>query len=146
MQWVMKGQPDPIKARVYVTIHTNYTRGKTVNAEYVEKAVVRYLKDFSIMFSQHWLCTGTTPRSTPLLSQRLPGSFLAVKGIKTICHAPYSLDLAPVNLFLYERVRSELLDSRSPRTASKRARRGSSVSLPRTSSPLSKKKYEINYS
>ncbi len=66
-----KGQPSPIKARVYVTIYANSTRGKTVNAEYVEKAVVRYLKDFSIMLSQHWFCTGTTPKSLPLLSQRL---------------------------------------------------------------------------
>ncbi len=77
-----EGSARPNKSQSPCDIHTNYTTGKSVNAEYVEKAVVRYLKDFSIMFSQHWLCTGTTPKSLPLLSQGLPGSFLAVKGIK----------------------------------------------------------------
>ncbi len=34
--------------------------------------------------------------------------YLAVKGVKTLRHPPYSPDLAPADFFLFPRVKSEL--------------------------------------
>jgi hypothetical protein len=61
-QWVEKGQPGPRKAKVHATrtkkmvlvffdmkgaIYMNYiTKGETVNAEYIKKALARFLKVF----------------------------------------------------------------------------------------------------
>jgi hypothetical protein len=81
MQWVKKGQPGPIKARVYATrskqtvlvffdakgvIYTNYVlKGKTVNTKYIKKAGVRFQQIFRrrgpSCRPRTGGCTGTTP-------------------------------------------------------------------------------------
>jgi hypothetical protein len=73
-EWVKKGLPGPRKAKVHATrtkkmvlvffdakgvIYTNYVpKGETVNAEYIKKALARFLKIFQakrpIMASQDW--------------------------------------------------------------------------------------------
>jgi histone-lysine N-methyltransferase SETMAR len=114
-QWVKKGQPDPRKAKVHATrtkkmvlvffdtkgvIYMNcIPKGETINAKYVKKALARFLKVFKvkrpIMVSQDWFLhwdnalvyTATTFQE-----------YLAPKGVKMLCHPPYSPDLAPGGL------------------------------------------------
>jgi hypothetical protein len=114
-QWVKKGQPGPRKAKVHVTrtkkmvlvffdakgvIYMNYVpKGKTVNAEYIKKALARFLKVFKakrpIMASQDWfLHWDNAPVHTAATAQE----YLAGKGAKTLRHPPYSPDLHPGGL------------------------------------------------
>jgi histone-lysine N-methyltransferase SETMAR len=124
-QWVKKGQPVPIKAKVHATrskqmglvffdsqgvIYNDYVpKGKTVNSEYIITALGRFLKTFKqkrqVMASQDWfLHWDNAPAHTATVVQE----FLAAKSIKTIAHPPYSPDLAPADYFLFPRVKTEL--------------------------------------
>ncbi len=125
MQWVKKGQPGPIKARVHTTrskqmvlvffdakgvIYTNYVpKGETVNAEYIKKSMARFLKVFRkkrpIMSSQEWFLHRD---NAPVHTAATVKDYLTAKGIKTIRHPPYSPDLAPADFFLFPKVKSEL--------------------------------------
>jgi hypothetical protein len=123
-QWVKKGQPGPRKAKVHATrtkkmvlvffnakgvIYRNYVpKSKTLKAKYIKKALARFLKVFKakrpIMSSQDWfLHWDNAPFHTAATIQE----YLAVKGVKTLRHPPYSLDLAPADFFLFPRVKSE---------------------------------------
>ncbi len=115
MQWVKKGQPGPIKARVHATrskqmvlmffdangvIYTNYVpKGETVNAEYIKKSVARFLKIFRkkrpVMSSQEWFLHWDNAQVHTAATVQ---DYLAVKGIKTIRHRPYS-PISPSRLF-----------------------------------------------
>jgi hypothetical protein len=91
-------------------IYSNYIpKGKTVNAEYVKRVLATFLKVFRekrpIMWSQEWfLHRDNAPVHTAASIQ----NYLAAKGVQTIRHLPYSLDLAPAFFFLFRRVKSEL--------------------------------------
>ncbi len=124
-QWVKKGQPGPIKARVHASrtkqmvlvffdakgvIYTNYVpKGETVNASYIRSAVARFLKVFKekrpIMSSQDWWLHWD---NAPVHTATSVVDFLAAKGVKTIPHPPYSPDLAPADFFLFPKVKAEL--------------------------------------
>ncbi len=85
-------------------IYTNYVpKGETVNAEYIKKALARFLKVFKskrpIMASQDWFLHWD---NAPVQE------YLAAKGVKTLRHPPYLPDLAPADFFLFPRVKSEL--------------------------------------
>jgi [histone H3]-lysine36 N-dimethyltransferase SETMAR len=124
-QWVKKGQPGPLKARVHATrskqmvlvffdsrgvIYTDYVaKGSTVNSQYIISALGRFLKTFKqkrpVTASQDWfLHWDNAPAHTAAVVQE----FLAAKSIRTIAHPPYSPDLAPADFFLFPRVKSEL--------------------------------------
>jgi histone-lysine N-methyltransferase SETMAR len=124
-EWVKKGLPGPRKAKVHATrnkkmvlvffdakgvIYTNYVpKGETVNAEYIKKALARFLKVFKskrpIMASQDWFLHWD---NAPVHTAATVQEYLAAKGVKTLRHPPYSPDLAPADFFLFPRVKSEL--------------------------------------
>ncbi len=124
-QWVKKGQQGPIKARVQASrtkqmvlvffdakgvIYTNFVpKGETVNASYIRTAVARFLTVFKekrpIMSSQDWWLHWDNALVHIAASVV---DFLVAKGVKTIPHPPYSPDLAPADIFLFPRVKSEL--------------------------------------
>ncbi len=101
-QWVKKGQPGPRKARVLETqskkmvlaffdtkgvIYTNYIpNGETVNAKYVKKALVRFLKVFRekrlIMSSKDWFPHWEVRVHTAASVQ----NYLVAKGFQTVLH------------------------------------------------------------
>jgi histone-lysine N-methyltransferase SETMAR len=124
-QWLKKGTPGPIKAKVAASrtkqmvlaffdnkgvIYTNYVpRGATVNGDYIIKAWKSFLKALRLkrpdlepgewMF--HW---DNAPVHTAEKVQR----FLAKKQIQVIPHPPYSPDLAPADYFLFPTLKREL--------------------------------------
>ena len=124
-QWTKKGQPGPIKAKVHASrtkqmvlvffdaagvIYTNYVpRGETVNAEYIKKALARFLVIFRqkrpIISSQEWFLHWD---NAPVHTAATVQEFLAAKEVKTIPHPPYSPDLAPADFFLFPRIKTEL--------------------------------------
>jgi histone-lysine N-methyltransferase SETMAR len=124
-QWVKKGQPGPIKARVHASrtkqmvlvffdakgvIYTNYApKGETINASYIRSAASRFLKVFKekqpIMSSQDWWLHWD---NAPVHTATSVVDFLVLKGVKTIPHPPYSPDLAPADFFLFPKVKAEL--------------------------------------
>ncbi len=121
-QWAKKGQPGPRKARVLETqskkmdlvffdtkgvIYTNYIPyGETVNAEYVKKALVRFLKVFrEKRLIKDWFLLWEVPVHTAASVQ----NYLVAKGFQMICHPPCSLDLALADFFLFPRVKPELV-------------------------------------
>jgi histone-lysine N-methyltransferase SETMAR len=124
-QWVKKGQPGPLKARVHASrtkqmvlvffdakgvIYTNYVpRGESVNASYIKKALARFLAVFKekrpITSSQDWFLHWD---NAPVHTAGEVQKYLTAKGIKTIPHPPYSPDLAPADFFLFPKLKSEL--------------------------------------
>ena len=124
-QWVMKGQPGPIKARVHASwqklmllayfdtdsvIYTDYMpRGKTVNAKYIIESLGRFLEKYRakrpIQASQEWFLHWD---NAPVHTAAAVKQFIADRAIKTIAHPPYSPDLAPADFFLFPKVKSEL--------------------------------------
>ena len=124
-QWTKKGQPGPLKAKVHASrskqmvlvffdakgvIYTNYVpRGETVNADYIKKALARFLVVFRqkrpIMSSQDWFFHWD---NAPVHTAAVVQEFLVAKGVQLIPHPPYSPDLAPADFFLFPKVKSEL--------------------------------------
>jgi histone-lysine N-methyltransferase SETMAR len=119
-EWMKKGLPGPRKAKVHATrikkmvlvffnakgiIYMNYVpKGKTVNAEYIKKALARFLKVFKakrqIMASQEWFLHWD--------NALVHTAATAAKGVKMLRHPPYLPDLAPADFFLFPRVKTEL--------------------------------------
>ena len=124
-QWLKKGQPGPIKARVHASrqkqmllayfdakgvIYTDYVpKGKTVNAKYIIESLRRFLKIFKqkrkTTASQEWFLHWD---NAPVHSAAIVKDFIAAKKIKTIAHPPYSPDLAPADFFLFPKVKNDL--------------------------------------
>ena len=124
-QWLKKGSPGPLKARVQESrkkqmvlaffdnkglIYTNYVpRGTSVNSAYIIKAMTTFLKHFRKKRPEmsagewffHW---DNAPVHTAMDVQE----FLAGKGVKLIEHPPYSPDLAPADYFLFPKLKSGL--------------------------------------
>ena len=124
-QWIKKGQPGPIKARVHASrqkqmllayfdskgvIYTDYVpRGKTVNSQYIIESLRRFLKIYkdkrSARAGQDWFLHWD---NAPVHSAAVVQQFLADRSIKTIAHPPYSPDLAPADFFLFPKVKNDL--------------------------------------
>jgi hypothetical protein len=91
-------------------IYTNFVpKGETVNATYIRTALTRFLKVFRqkrpIMAEQEWWLHWD---SAPVHTTATVTDFLASKGVKTVPHPPYLLDLAPADFFLFTKVKAEL--------------------------------------
>jgi histone-lysine N-methyltransferase SETMAR len=127
-QWLKKGTPGPIKAKVVVShtkqmllaffddkgmVYTNHVpRGATMNADYIISALKKFLKALrqkrpdlrpgDWMF--HW-------DNAPVHTAQKVQQFLAKKKIQVIHHhhPPYSPDLAPADYFLFPRLKRELV-------------------------------------
>jgi histone-lysine N-methyltransferase SETMAR len=125
MQWLPKGQPGPIKAKVHATrtkqmvlcffdskglIYTNYVpRGTTVNANYIVEALGKFMRIFKekrpITAQQDWFLHWD---NAPVHSAAVVQDWLAARGVQVIEHPPYSPDLAPADFFLFPKVKSVL--------------------------------------
>jgi histone-lysine N-methyltransferase SETMAR len=125
MQWLPKGQPGPVKAKVHVTrtkqvvlvffdskglIYTNYVpRGNTVNANYIVEALGTFMKILRKkrpqMVAGDWLFLWD---NAPVHTTAKVTNWLAARNIKLIEHPPYSPDLVPPDYFLFPRVKVEL--------------------------------------
>ena len=124
-QWLKKGTPGPIKAKVSATrtkqmvlaffdskglIYTNYVpRGTTVNAKYIVGALGRFLKIFRkkrpVMAQQEWFFHWD---NAPVHTAAVVQDWIAARGVQMIRHPPYSPDLAPADFFLFPTVKKEL--------------------------------------
>jgi histone-lysine N-methyltransferase SETMAR len=123
-QWVKKGQPGPLKAKVHASrtkqvlvffaaksvIYTNFVpKGETVNVSYIRTALARFLKVFrqkrQIMVAQDWWLHWDNAQ---VHTTATVADFLAAKRVKSVPHPPYSPDLAPADFFLFSKVKAEL--------------------------------------
>jgi hypothetical protein len=92
-------------------IYTNFMlRGNTVNALSIKKAIASSLKVFPkmrpVMVYQDWFLHWD---KAPVHSAVSVQDCHREKGIKTNPHLPYFPDLAPVDLFLFYKVKSALV-------------------------------------
>jgi histone-lysine N-methyltransferase SETMAR len=124
-QWLKKGEPGPIKAKVHATrtkqmvlaffnakglIYTNYVpKGATVNANYIVKALGIFLKVLRkkrpVMAAGEWFLHWD---NAPVHTAATVTDWLAARRVKLIEHPPYSPDLAPADFFLFPKVKKEL--------------------------------------
>jgi histone-lysine N-methyltransferase SETMAR len=124
-QWIKKGQPGPIKARVHASrtkqmllaffdskglIYTNIVpRGSMVNATYIVKALGTFMQHLKkkrpAMVSQEWFFHWD---NAPVHTAAVVKTWLAANNIQLLQHPPYSPDLAPADFFLFRRVKEEL--------------------------------------
>ena len=124
-QWIEKGAPGPLKARVQASrckqmvlaffdnkgvIYTNYVpKGTKVNSAYIINAMPTFLKHFKKkrpgMSAGEWFFHWD---NAPVHTATDVQEFLGKKGIKMIEHPPYSPDLAPADYFLFPKLKSAL--------------------------------------
>jgi len=124
-QWLKKGIPGPIKAKVHATrtkqmvvaffdsqgmVYTNYVpRGTTVNANFIVGALRRFLKAFRAkrpeMAAGEWFLHWD---NAPVHTAKVVRDFLAKNHIQLLEHPPYSPDLAPADFFLFPKLKREL--------------------------------------
>lgn len=130
MQWLPKGSPAPIKAKVSASrtkqmvlsffdndgvIYQNYVpRGQTVNAEYFITIVSNFLKQLRIKRPEKckdndWFLHMD---NAPCHKAKATMEFMLKRGIKLIEHPPYSPDLAPADFFFFPKLKAELAGTR----------------------------------
>ena len=124
-QWLKKGTPGPIKAKVHATrtkqmviaffdsqgmVYSNYVpRGQTVNAAFILESLRRFLKTFKAKRPEiaagewflHW-------DNAPVHTAKSVRDFLTKNNIQLLDHPPYSPDLAPADFFLFPKLKKEL--------------------------------------
>jgi histone-lysine N-methyltransferase SETMAR len=137
-QWIPKGQPGPLKARVHASrtkqmvaaffdsrglIYTHIVpKGAAINAAYTIKVLGKFLEHFKkkrpAMAAQQWWFHWD---NAPVHTAASVKEWMAAKGIQVLEHPPYSPDLAPADFFLFQRVKAALagttLDQDSLKTA-----------------------------
>ena len=125
MQWIPKGQPGPIKAKVQASrtkqmvlaffdsrglIYTNIVpRGTPVNAAYIVKALAVFWKKLKKKRPQmaagdwffHW-------DNAPVHTAAIVQDWLAAREVQVLPHPPYSPDLAPADFFFFPKMKEEL--------------------------------------
>jgi histone-lysine N-methyltransferase SETMAR len=124
-QWLKKGTPGPVKARVHATrtktmvlaffdskgmVYNNYVpNGQTVNKEYVIKALQEFLRKLRKkrpeLVDGEWFLHWDNAR---VHSAKAVQEYLTKRGVKVIEHPPYSPDLAPADFFLFPTLKKEL--------------------------------------
>jgi len=124
-QWVKKGLPGPIKAKVHASrtkqmvlaffdskglIYTNIVpRGTTVNSAYILKALAAFLKHFRkkrpALAAGDWFFHWD---NAPVHSAAVVQNWLAAKGVQLLEHPPYSPDLAPADFFYFPKMKEDL--------------------------------------
>ena len=124
-QWLKKGTPGPIKAKVIASrmkqmvlaffdnkgmVYNNYVpRGVKVNGDYIINTLKRFLKALHQKrpdlepgsWVLHW-------DNAPVHTSQKVLDFLAKKNIQLLPHPPYSPDLAPADFFLFPTLKREL--------------------------------------
>ena len=124
-QWIPKGQPGPIKAKVQASrtkqmvlaffdskglIYSNIVpRGVTVNAAYIVKALASFMKNLKqkrpyMAAGDWWFHWDNAPVHTAATVK----NWLAARGVQMLEHPPYSPDLAPADFFLFPKLKMEL--------------------------------------
>jgi histone-lysine N-methyltransferase SETMAR len=124
-QWIKKGQPGPIKARVHASrtkqmvmaffdskglVYTHIVpRGATINAIYTVKVLGIFMKNLKkkrpAMLQQEWFFHWD---NAPVHTAAVVKNWLAANAVQMLQHPPYSPDLAPADFFLFKRVKEEL--------------------------------------
>jgi histone-lysine N-methyltransferase SETMAR len=124
-QWIKKGLPGPIKAKVHASrtkqmllaffdskglIYTHIVpRGSTINADYILKAMDKFMahlkKKRPEMVKQEWFFHWD---NAPVHTAASVKKWFADHSIQLLPHPPYSPDLAPADFFLFRRVKEEL--------------------------------------
>ena len=124
-QWLPKGTPGPLKARVQASrkkqmvfaffdsaglIYQHYAPlGSKINSDYLIEVLGKFLKTFKKKrgpkaaedWFLHW-------DNSPLHTAWVTAAFLAKKGIRTLEHPPYSPDLGPADFVLFPTVKAAL--------------------------------------
>jgi [histone H3]-lysine36 N-dimethyltransferase SETMAR len=127
MQWIKKGSPGPIKAKVQASrtkqmvlaffdqqgmIFTNYVPlGTTVNAAHIVKILPIFVKQLKRkrattaagQWFLHW-------DNAPVHTAAVVHQWLIKHNIQVLPHPPYSPDLAPADFFLFPKVKEHLAD------------------------------------
>jgi histone-lysine N-methyltransferase SETMAR len=124
-QWIQKGQPGPIKAKVQASrtkqmllaffdskglIYMHIVpRGSTVNAAYIVKVLDVFMRHFKkkrpVMAEQPWFFHWD---NAPVHTAAIVQDWLVAHDVQVLRHPPYSPDLAPADFFLFRRVKEEL--------------------------------------
>jgi [histone H3]-lysine36 N-dimethyltransferase SETMAR len=124
-QWIKKGQPGPIKARVHASrtkqmllvffdskglIYTHIVpRGAAINAKYILMVLGKFLEHLRRkrpeMVTRDWFFHWD---NASVHTAAVVKSWLTAKAFKVLEHPPYSPDLAPADFFLFRRVKEEL--------------------------------------
>jgi len=124
-QWIKKGQPGPIKAKVHASrtkqmliaffdskglIYTHIVaRGVTINAAYIVEVLGTFLKHFKkkrpVMATQEWFFHWD---NAPVHTTAVVQDWFTAHAIQLLDHPPYSPDLAPADFFLFKKVKEEL--------------------------------------
>ena len=124
-QWITKGQPGPLKAKVHASrdkqmimaffdnvgmiYYCIVPKGKPVNGDYIIDVLKRFLKVFRKkrpeMASNKWFLHWD---NAPVHTARNFKAFLEDRDINLLEHPPYSPDLAPADYFLFPRMKSDL--------------------------------------
>lgn len=124
-QWLTKGQPGPLKAKVQASrdkqmimaffdnvgmiYYCVVPKGKTVNGEYVIDVLKRFLKMFRRkrpeMARNKWFLHWD---NAPVHTAGNVAAFLEEKKVNVLEHPPYSPDLAPADYFLFPKMKGDL--------------------------------------
>ncbi len=124
-QWITKGQPGPLKAKVHASrdkqmlmaffdnegmVYYNLVpQGTPVNGDYVIDVLGRFLKVFKRkrpeMAKKTWFLHWD---NAPVHTARNVRMFLDQNNIQVLEHPPYSPDLAPADYFLFPRMKNDL--------------------------------------
>jgi histone-lysine N-methyltransferase SETMAR len=124
-QWIKKGSPGPVKAKVAASrtkqmlvaffdkkglVYTHIVpRGVTINANYTIIVLGKFLKQLRLkrpeMVEQEWFLHWD---NAPVHTAAVVQNWLAARAIRVLPHPPYSPDLAPADFFLFRKVKEEL--------------------------------------
>jgi histone-lysine N-methyltransferase SETMAR len=147
-QWIQKGKPGPIKAKVQASqtkqmllalfdskglIYMHIVpRGFTINATYIVKVLDIFMRHFRknkpVLSEQCWFFHWD---NAPVHTAAIVQDWLAAHDVQVLRHLPYSPDLAPADFFLFRCVKDELagvtLDHSSLKKEWERVTRGISA-------------------
>jgi hypothetical protein len=123
-QWIKKGQPGHIKARVHEShmkqmvmaffdsrglIYTHIVpRAATINADYIIMVLGKFMEHLRkkrplLLEEEWWFHWDNAPVHTAVKVKE----WFAAKSIWRLEHAPYSPDLAPEYFFLFRKVKAK---------------------------------------
>jgi len=124
-QWIPKGQPGPIKARVHSTrtkqmvlaffdakglVYTKIVpKGTKVNGNYIVKVLSTFMKQLKkkrpAMAAGEWFFHWD---NAPVHTAVVVRNWLAAREVQVLEHPPYLPDLAPADFFYFPKVKEEL--------------------------------------
>jgi len=107
-------------------IYLDYVpRGHSVNIDYIMESLGRYIKKYRqkrpLQASQAWFFHWDNDLAHTTAAVQF---FIAAKGIRTIHHPPYLLDLTLADYFLFPTMKRELADKSLTQNTFKTARDG----------------------